>query len=107
MNEKGELVVREIDKGRSPISLVLINAGFVPTLESYNDIGIVPIPESHVNVGIVPIPKSCVETGTVRVHVSMLTGVQTPRRAMTPQCCYGCYEPCLTQCYSVSILRRH
>ena len=78
MNEKGELVVGEIDVGRSPISLVLVNVGIVPTPKNHDDAKTVPIPESHVDIGTVPIPESRVETKIVRVHVSMPTGVQTP-----------------------------
>ena len=78
MSEKGELVVGEIGVGRSPVSLVLVNAGIVPTPKNHDDTKTVPIPESHVDIGTVPIPESRVETKIVRVHVSMPTGVQTP-----------------------------
>ena len=78
MTEKGELIVGETDMGWSPISLVPFDVRIVPTPEGHIDVGTVPIPESHIDTGTVPIPKSCVKTRTIRIHVSMLTEVQTP-----------------------------
>ena len=78
MNEKGELVVGETNTGRSPISSVPVDVGIVPTPEGHIDVETVPIPESHIDTGTVPNPKSCVKTRTIRIHVSMLTEVQTP-----------------------------
>ena len=53
MNEKGKLIVGEIDMGWSPISLVPVDAE------------IVLIPKSHVDTGTIPNLESLVETGTV------------------------------------------
>ena len=107
MNEKGKLIVEETDTGRSPFSLVHIDVGTVPISESHDDAGIVPIPESHVDTGTVPILESLVEIIRVRVHASMLTGVQTPQGAMTPECRYGCHEPRIVQGCSVTVLRQN
>ena len=66
MNEKGKLIVGEINIRRGPISLVPV------------DIRTVCVHGSPVNIETVPIPESHVDTGTIHANVSMLTRVQIP-----------------------------
>jgi len=72
MNEKGELIVGEIDMGWSPISPVPVDAG------------IILIPKSHVNVGTIPNPESLVETGTISFTQVCRLGFKLLRGAMAP-----------------------
>ena len=83
MTKKGGMVVREINVGRDPTSLVPIHAGIVTIHKNHVDVGtapihknhvdtrIVPILENHVNAGTVPILESRVDAGIVHIHTNM------------------------------------